>query len=406
MATLNSIPASERIHIGFFGLRNAGKSSVVNAVAAQTVSVVSDIKGTTTDSVRKAMELLPLGAVLLIDTPGTDDKGALGELRVKNALKTVGETDIAVLVVDAVRGITEADREIAEALKSKNIPIITVYNKADLLGEIPSDTSGAVYVSAVSGSGIDRLKSRLGEVWNDFTKDSAKEKPLVSDMVSRGDRVILVTPIDAAAPKGRIILPQQQVLRGLLDIGAVTVVVKETELAAALDAFGGKPKLVITDSQAFGIVNKTVPEDVLLTSFSILFARYKGNLDEAVRGAAALRGLKNGDKILMAEGCTHHRQCGDIGTVKLPAWINEYTGKNLMFEFSSGRDFPENLSEYALVVHCGACMLNEREMQSRTAAAKEQGVPITNYGTVIAETHGILKRSLSPFPDTAAMLDE
>lgn len=400
--SLNSTPSSERIHIGFFGLRNAGKSSLVNAVAAQTVSVVSDIKGTTTDTVRKAMELLPIGAVLLLDTPGADDEGSLGELRVKNALKAVGETDIAVLAVDAVRGMTDTDRELAEMLERKGIPFITVYNKADLLDEIPSDTENAVYVSAVSGFGIDTLKLRLGEAW----KASAKEKSLVADIVGRGDRVILVTPIDAAAPKGRIILPQQQVLRELLDIGAVTIVVKETELSQALEAFGGKPSLVITDSQAFGIVNKIVPEDALLTSFSILFARYKGSLEDAVRGAAALRGLKDGERILMSEGCTHHRQCGDIGSVKLPARIKEYTGKELYFEFSSGRDFPEDLSEYSLIVHCGACMLNEREMQSRTAAAKEQGVPITNYGTVIAETHGILKRSLSPFPEIAAVLDK
>lgn len=398
--SLNSTPSSERVHIGFFGLRNAGKSSIVNAVTAQTVSVVSDVKGTTTDPVRKAMELLPIGPVLIIDTPGTDDEGALGEMRVKRAIKVLDETDIAVLTVDSVRGITAADRELISLFEAKRIPYITVYNKSDLCEKLPPLQKNEIAVSAATGAGINELKERIGAL----AAAGASEKPLVSDIAGKGSTVILVTPIDAAAPKGRLILPQQQVLRGLLDAGAVTVTVRETELSDAFAALGKKPDLVITDSQAFGYVNKIVPNDVLLTSFSILFARYKGNLPAAVSGAAKLAQLKDGDKILVSEGCTHHRQCGDIGTVKLPSWINEYTKKSLEYEFTSGHGFPEDLSAYSLIVHCGACMLNEREMQSRIAAAQAQNVPITNYGIAIAETHGILKRSLSPFPDIQSIL--
>ena len=398
--SLNSTPSSERVHIGFFGLRNAGKSSIVNAVTAQTVSVVSDVKGTTTDPVRKAMELLPIGPVLIIDTPGTDDEGALGEMRVKRAIKVLDETDVAVLTVDSVRGITAADRELISLFEGKHIPYITVYNKSDLCKKLPELKKNEIAVSAATGAGIGELKERIGAL----AASGTPEKPLVSDIAGKGSAVILVTPIDAAAPKGRLILPQQQVLRGLLDAGAVTVTVRETELAGAFAVLGKKPDLVITDSQAFGYVNKIVPEDVLLTSFSILFARYKGDLPAAVSGAAKLAQLKDGDKILVSEGCTHHRQCGDIGTVKLPSWINEYTKKSLEYEFTSGHGFPEDLSAYSLIVHCGACMLNEREMRSRIAAAQAQNVPITNYGIAIAETHGILKRSLSPFPDIQSIL--
>lgn len=398
--SLNSTPSSERVHIGFFGLRNAGKSSIVNAVTAQTVSVVSDVKGTTTDPVRKAMELLPIGPVLIIDTPGTDDEGALGEMRVKRAMKVLDETDVAVLTVDSARGMTAADREIISLFESKSIPYITVYNKSDLCEKLPKLQENEIAVSAATGAGIGELKERIGAL----AASGTSEKPLVSDIAGKGSTVILVTPIDAAAPKGRLILPQQQVLRGLLDAGAVTVTVRETELAGAFAVLGKKPDLVITDSQAFGYVNKIVPEDVLLTSFSILFARYKGDLPAAVSGAAKLAQLKDGDKILVSEGCTHHRQCGDIGTVKLPSWINEYTKKSLEYEFTSGHGFPEDLSAYSLIVHCGACMLNEREMRSRIAAAQAQNVPITNYGITIAETHGILKRSLSPFPDIQSIL--
>ena len=398
--SLNSTPSSERVHIGFFGLRNAGKSSIVNAVTAQTVSVVSDVKGTTTDPVRKAMELLPIGPVLIIDTPGTDDEGALGEMRVKRAMKVLDETDVAVLTVDSARGMTAADREIISLFESKSIPYIPVYNKSDLCEKLPKLQENEIAVSAATGAGIGELKERIGAL----AASGTPEKPLVSDIAGKGSTVILVTPIDAAAPKGRLILPQQQVLRGLLDAGAVTVTVRETELAGAFAVLGKKPDLVITDSQAFGYVNKIVPEDVLLTSFSILFARYKGDLPAAVSGAAKLAQLKDGDKILVSEGCTHHRQCGDIGTVKLPSWINEYTKKSLEYEFTSGHGFPEDLSAYSLIVHCGACMLNEREMRSRIAAAQAQNVPITNYGITIAETHGILKRSLSPFPDIQSIL--
>lgn len=399
--SLNSTPSSERVHIGFFGLRNAGKSALVNAVTAQTVSVVSDVKGTTTDPVRKAMELLPIGPVLIIDTPGTDDEGTLGEMRIKRALRVLDETDIAVLTVDSVRGMTTADRELVTLFEGKKIPYITVYNKSDLCESLPALKKNEIAVSAKTGAGIRELKELIGAL----AASNAEEKPLVSDIAGSGSTVILVTPIDAAAPKGRLILPQQQVLRDLLDAGAVTVTVRETELEDAFSALGKKPNLVITDSQAFGYVNKIVPNDVLLTSFSILFARYKGNLSNAVKGAAALSRLREGDKILISEGCTHHRQCGDIGTVKLPSWINKYTKKNLEYEFTSGHGFPEDLSAYSLIVHCGACMLNEREMQSRIAAAAAQGIPITNYGIAIAETHGILKRALSPFPDIRRILE-
>ena len=397
MAGLNERPSSERPHIAFFGMRNAGKSSLVNAVTNQQLSLVSDIKGTTTDPVQKAMEILPLGPVVIIDTPGMDDEGALGELRIQRAIRTLDKTDIAVLVIDAKKGKSEADSQLEALIKSRNIPLITVFNKSDLLA-VSSDISSrdkTIYLSSKTGSGVNELKSLLGNIIG----KSENDRHLVSDIISPGDIVVLVTPIDESAPKGRMILPQQQVIRDVLDGGAVNVVTKESELKIALSCLKNPPRMVITDSQAFGIVSRIVPESVPLTSFSILFARYKGDLAEAVKGARKLDSLKDGDKILISEGCTHHRQCGDIGTVKLPNWIKKHTGKHPEFTFTSGGEFPSDLSEYSLIIHCGACMINAREMASRIQRAKAAGVPITNYGTAIAHMHGILDRSLSPFND-------
>lgn len=397
MAGLNERPSSERPHIAFFGMRNAGKSSLVNAVTNQQLSLVSDIKGTTTDPVQKAMEILPLGPVVIIDTPGMDDEGALGELRIQRAIRTLDKTDIAVLVIDAKKGKSEADSQLEALIKSRNIPLITVFNKSDLLAVSPdiSSRDKTIYLSSKTGSGVNELKSLLGNIIG----KSENDRHLVSDIISPGDIVVLVTPIDESAPKGRMILPQQQVIRDVLDGGAVNVVTKESELKIALSCLKNPPRMVITDSQAFGIVSKIVPESVPLTSFSILFARYKGDLAEAVKGARKLDSLKDGDKILISEGCTHHRQCGDIGTVKLPNWIKKHTGKHPEFTFTSGGEFPSDLSEYSLIIHCGACMINAREMASRIQRAKAAGVPITNYGTAIAHMHGILDRSLSPFDD-------
>ena len=394
---LNDRVSAERIHIGFFGLRNAGKSSVVNAVTGQKLSLVSEVKGTTTDPVQKAMELLPLGHVVIIDTPGIDDEGKLGEMRVMRAKQVLSKTDIAILTVDAARGMQDADRELCDLFSSRKIPYIVVFNKSDLLAEIPAAAENEIYVSAEHGTNIYELKEKIGALAGKLEN----KKSLIGDLIEPNDIVVLVTPIDESAPKGRMILPQQQMIRDVLDHGAINVVVKETELEKALSSLSQKPKMVITDSQAFGKVSKTVPEDILLTSFSILFARYKGELREVVRGAAYLNRLKDGDTVLISEGCTHHRQCNDIGTVKLPGWISGYTGKNLNFEFTSGGEFPDDLSKYALIVHCGACMLNEREMKSRIERAVDAKIPITNYGTAIAQLHGILKRSLSPFPDIA-----
>lgn len=397
MAGLNERPSSERPHIAFFGMRNAGKSSLVNAVTNQQLSLVSDIKGTTTDPVQKAMEILPLGPVVIIDTPGMDDEGVLGELRIQRAIRTLDKTDIAVLVIDAKKGKSEADSQLEALIKSRNIPLITVFNKSDLLAVSPdiSSRDKTIYLSSKTGSGVNELKSLLGNIIG----KSENDRHLVSDIISPGDIVVLVTPIDESAPKGRMILPQQQVIRDVLDGGAVNVVTKESELKIALSCLKNPPRMVITDSQAFGIVSKIVPESVPLTSFSILFARYKGDLAEAVKGARKLDSLKDGDKILISEGCTHHRQCGDIGTVKLPNWIKKHTGKHPEFTFTSGGEFPSDLSEYSLIIHCGACMINAREMASRIQRAKAAGVPITNYGTAIAHMHGILDRSLSPFDD-------
>ena len=398
--SLNSQPSAERIHIGFFGLRNAGKSSVVNAVTGQKLSLVSEVLGTTTDPVQKAMEILPLGPVVVIDTPGVDDEGELGEMRVRRARQTLSKTDVAVLVVDALKGLQPADRELIALFEARRIPYLIAWNKADLLGEVPAPGERELYVSAATGANIYELKEAIGRL----ARQPEADKKLVGDLIAPNDLIVLVTPIDAAAPKGRMILPQQQMIRDVLDHDAMNVVVKETQLEAALAALSVKPRMVITDSQAFGPVSRIVPEDMLLTSFSILFARYKGELDEAVRGAAALDRLKDGDVVLISEGCTHHRQCGDIGTVKLPAWLKGYTKKALRFEFTSGGEFPDDPSPYALVVHCGGCMLNEREMKSRIARAREAGVPITNYGIAIAQAHGILRRALSPFPQLQALL--
>lgn len=394
--SMNQTPSANRLHIGFFGRRNAGKSSVVNAVTNQEMSVVSDVKGTTTDPVTKSMELLPLGPVLIIDTPGYDDEGALGELRIKRTRQILNKTDIAVLVVDATVGMTAVDHELIDLFKDKKIPHLIVYNKCDLLKvrdmKLLSEDANAVLVSATDKRNIDQLKEKLS-----LMVDTGEEKHLVADLVSEGDMVILVVPIDSAAPKGRLILPQQQMIRDLLFAGAVSVVIKENEVRETIAALNREPRMVITDSQAFKLVAETTPDDIYLTSFSILMARYKGFLKSAVNGAMAIDMLKDGDKVLICEGCTHHRQCDDIGTVKLPNWINAYTGKKLTYEFTSGGGFPDDLSSYSVVIHCGGCMLNEREMKYRMKCAEDQNVPFTNYGTVIALTQGILTRALQVF---------
>lgn len=393
---LNDTPSANRVHIGFFGRRNAGKSSVVNAVTGQELSVVSDIKGTTTDPVTKSMELLPMGPVLIIDTPGFDDDGELGELRIKRTKQVLNKTDVAVLVVDATVGMTSADYELVDIFRKKNINYILVYNKCDLLDVKDmirlSSEENAVLVSAKDKNNIDQLKEKIA-----FMTDDCPEKKLVSDLVKPKDTVLLVVPVDKAAPKGRLILPQQQTIRDLLDADAVVVVVKDDEVIYALKKLTEKPKLVITDSQVFKKVAAQVPKDIMLTSFSILMARYKGFLKASVDGAFAIDALDDKDKILISEGCTHHRQCGDIGTIKLPTWLKEYTGKDLLFDFTSGMDFPEELSQYKVIIHCGGCMLNEREMRYRMKCAADEGVPFTNYGTAIALTQGILARSLEVF---------
>ena len=392
--SLNVTPSSERLHIAFFGMRNAGKSSLVNAVTGQKLSLVSDIKGTTTDPVQKAMELLPIGPVVIIDTPGLDDEGTLGEMRVRRARQVLSKTDIAVIVVDASRGLLDADRELLRLCDSLGIPNVTAMNKCDLLPAVPTPAQNEIYVSAAEGVNIYELKELLGRL------GAEKESPrvLVGDLLAPGDVVVLVTPIDESAPRGRMILPQQQVIRDVLDHDALNVVVKETGLEAALAALASPPRMVITDSQAFAAVNAIVPESIPLTSFSILFARYKGDLAAEVAGANALDALHDGDTVLISEGCTHHRQCNDIGTVKLPGWIRKYTGRELNFEFTSGGEFPDELSRFALVVHCGGCMLNNREMASRLRRAADAGVPLTNYGVAIAKMQGILERTLSVFP--------
>jgi len=399
---LNDTVSAERIHIGFFGMRNAGKSSLVNAVTGQELSVVSSVKGTTTDPVKKAMELLPLGPVVILDTPGLDDEGELGKLRVKKALGELAKTDIAVLAVDASVGMCDTDKKLADDLRARKVPFITVYNKADLLTERPALPDGSVYASAVTGEGIHELKEKLAS----FAKNAKDGKVIVADLISAGDIVVLVTPIDQAAPKGRLILPQQMTLRDILDSHASAVVCQDTELESTLAALAKKPKLVITDSQVFGKAAKVTPPDIPLTSFSILMARYKGDLTELIKGAAALKKLRDGDKVLISEGCTHHRQCNDIGTVKIPGWIKNFSGASPDYSFTSGGGFPEDLSEYKVIVHCGGCMLNEAEMKHRTARAADAGVPMVNYGIAIAAMHGILPRSLELFPDVLALLND
>lgn len=429
--SLQVTPSAQRLHIGFFGCRNAGKSSLVNAVTGQDLALVSEVKGTTTDPVMKAMELLPLGPVVIIDTPGYDDEGLLGEQRVMRTKRILNRSDLAVLVVDAASGIREADMELLGLFRSKNIPHVLVMNKADLIfpgpasagnaagsgvtnrpgagtGVACSDAAGTdtalpeevLYVSALTGRGVEELKERLGAM-------APKEDPnhrLLGDLISPGDLVVLVCPIDESAPKGRIILPQQQAIRDILDTGAMAVVCRETELEETFRKLGTKPSLTVTDSQAFGIVDRITPDDIPLTSFSILMARYKGFLETAVAGAAALGRLRDGDRILMAEGCTHHRQCNDIGTVKIPRWILKHTGKDLVFETCSGREFPEDLSSYAAVIHCGGCMITERDVQYRMRCALDQNVPFTNYGIVIAAMTGALERSTRMFPDVHKLL--
>lgn len=394
--SLNSTPVSERVHIGFFGRRNAGKSSVVNAVTNQQISVVSDVKGTTTDPVTKTMELLPMGPVVIIDTPGFDDEGALGEQRVKRTKEVLNRVDVAVLIVDSTVGKTAADNEIVDIFKSKNIPHVIAYNKCDLTDKRFDD---GLAVSATENININLLKetiARLGKTGND--------RVICSDLVDEGDLVVLVIPIDTAAPKGRLILPQQQTIRDIIDSGASALVVRDTELEVLLGTVGAKPKLVITDSQVFNKVKDIVPDTVPLTSFSILMARYKGFLETAVRGAAAIDSLNDGDKILIAEGCTHHRQCDDIGTVKIPRWLKARTQKDIIIETASGKGFPDDLSPYKLIIHCGGCMLNEKEVSYRRKFAEDSGVPFTNYGTAIAYMQGILKRTLSVFPDLQKLI--
>ena len=392
-SSLNATPSGERVHIAFFGLRNAGKSSLVNAVTGQDLAVVSDVKGTTTDPVSKAMELLPLGPVVIIDTPGLDDEGALGELRVKRAMNVLSKCDVAVLVHDSNNELTQAELDLLKLFDERKLPYIIAYNKADLL---TTRDNQKFYVSALTGENIYALKDKLASL----VKERTNDKKLVADLLTPGDVVILVIPVDKAAPKGRLILPQQQTIRDILDAHCSAFVCQNTELANVLKVIP-KPRLVITDSQVFGQVNKIVPENILLTSFSILFARYKGSLKTLVEGAERLSKLKDGDKVLISEGCTHHRQCGDIGTEKIPAWIRKFTGANPEFEFTSGGEFPdaESLKKFALVIHCGGCMLNEQEMQSRIKRAKLSGVPVVNYGIAIAHMHGILQRSLEPFTD-------
>ena len=423
---LNNTPSANRVHIAFFGRRNAGKSSLVNAVTGQNLAIVSDVRGTTTDPVSKAMELLPLGPVVIIDPPGIDDEGELGGLRVKRSYQVLNKTDVAILVVDACLGMQPEDKALLERIRLKEIPYLVVYTKADLAGglsdggtdsskdggtgsskdggkdsftasDIPpvaAAPADSIFVSSRTGANIYELKERIASL----AKNTAVEQKIISDLLSREDIVILVTPIDASAPKGRMILPQVQTIRDILDAHAAPLVTQTEELPAMLQALAKKPFAVVTDSQAFGTVMRIVPDEIPLTSFSILMARRKGILETAARGAFEAEKLRDGDRVLISEGCTHHRQCEDIGTVKLPGWIRKFTGRELRFSFTSGTEFPDDLSEYALVVHCGGCMLNDREMRYRMKCAVDQGVPFTNYGTLIAHMNGILRRSLSLFP--------
>ena len=406
---MNQTPASERVHVSFFGKRNAGKSSIINAVTGQDLAIVSSVMGTTTDPVYKTMELLPLGPVMVIDTPGIDDEGELGALRVRKSYQVLNKTDIAILVIDSTAGKGEEELELIHRFHKKGIPYLIVYNKIDLLSTekikdlAMSVRAGEVLVSASDGMNIQELKEKIASL----KPEDTHKYPLIQDLIEPLDLVILVVPIDKAAPKGRLILPQQQTIRDILERGALSLVVRDTELKSTLDHFlaqGVCPKLVVTDSQAFARVSKAVPENITLTSFSILFSRYKGELEIQLKGVAALSSIEDGDRILIAEGCTHHRQCGDIGTCKMPEWIRNYTGKKPVFEFTSGTEFPDDVSSYEMVVHCGGCMLNEREMKYRIACCQDQGVPITNYGILIAQVTGILKRSLGPFPEMQKLI--
>ncbi len=398
--SLNSTPNADRVHIGIFGRRNAGKSSIINAITGQQLAIVSDIEGTTTDPVSKAMELLPLGPVVIIDTPGLDDSGALGEMRIKKTYQVLNKTDIALLVVDSCVGMTESDFAILEKIREKKIPCLTVFNKSDISG-MSVNTENEISVSTVTMENIHELKERIARI----VPQNIMEYPVIADKVKSGDCVVMVVPIDKAAPKGRIILPQQNTLRELLDSGCTAVVCRDSELEHTLDTMSEPPRFVITDSQVFGRVSKIVPENICLTSFSILFARHKGNIFELVKGVKKLDTLSDNDVVLISEGCTHHRQCGDIGTVKLPAWIRKYTGKNIRFEFTSGTEFPAELSKYSMIIHCGGCMLNEREMKYRIKCAADASIPITNYGMTIAYVNGILKKSLEIFPEIESILN-
>ena len=406
---MNQTPASERVHISFFGRRNAGKSSVINAITGQDLAIVSSVKGTTTDPVYKTMELLPLGPVMIIDTPGIDDEGELGALRVKKSYQVLNKTDIAILIVDSTTGKTDADYALISRFIHKKIPYLIVYNKIDLLTDQEvydlafSTRKEEVMVSVAANMNIHELKEKIASM----KPEDSHKYPLIGDLINPEDLVILVVPIDKAAPKGRLILPQQQTIRAILERGGLSLVVRDTELKSTLDLFrsqGIKPKLVVTDSQAFARVSKDTPEDITLTSFSILFSRYKGELDAQLLGVNALSTVKDGDRILISEGCTHHRQCDDIGTYKLPKWIREYTGKEPVFEFTSGTEFPDDVTSYKMVIHCGGCMLNEREMKYRIACCQDQNVPITNYGIAIARMTDILKRSLEPFPEMQKLI--
>ena len=406
---MNQTPASERVHISFFGRRNAGKSSVINAITGQDLAIVSSVKGTTTDPVYKTMELLPLGPVMIIDTPGIDDEGELGALRVKKSYQVLNKTDIAILIVDSTTGKTDADYALISRFIHKKIPYLIVYNKIDLLTDQEvydlafSTRKEEVMISVAANMNIHELKEKIASM----KPEDSHKYPLIGDLINPEDLVILVVPIDKAAPKGRLILPQQQTIRAVLERGGLSLVVRDTELKSTLDLFrsqGIKPKLVVTDSQAFARVSKDTPEDITLTSFSILFSRYKGELDAQLLGVNALSTVKDGDRILISEGCTHHRQCDDIGTYKLPEWIREYTGKEPVFEFTSGTEFPDDVTSYKMVIHCGGCMLNEREMKYRIACCQDQNVPITNYGIAIARMTGILKRSLEPFPEMQKLI--
>lgn len=400
MAGLNQTPAGERVHIAFFGRRNAGKSSLVNAFTGQELAIVSDVKGTTTDPVYKAMELLPLGPVQIIDTPGIDDVGELGALRVRKTRQVLNKTDLAIYVADATQPLTEADHQLLQLIKDKNIPYLLVWNKADLLPELPAPTRDALWVSALTRLHIDELKERAAAL----AGQDGPQQPLVADLLQPGDVAVLVIPIDKAAPKGRLILPQQQTIRDILEAGASALVCRDAELPQTLARLAAPPRIVITDSQVFGKVSKMVPADIPLTSFSILMARYKGDLPLAVAGAAAADDLRDGDKVLISEGCTHHRQCDDIGSVKIPRWLEQHTGAKLEYVFTSGVEFPEDLSPFKLVIHCGACMLNPREVKYRLRCCQDQGIPVTNYGILIAYLNGILKRTVAPFPDVAKLL--